>query len=65
MRSDKLDKRDASTEIESNNHSKIAANDFERGAVEGVQAVSDILAREFPSAGSPRDNELSDEPIIL
>jgi len=44
---------------------RFAANDFERGAVEGVRAVSDILAREFPSDGAPRDNELSDEPIIL
>jgi uncharacterized membrane protein len=44
---------------------RFAANDFERGAVDGVQAVSNILAREFPSDGSPRDNELSDEPIIL
>jgi hypothetical protein len=44
---------------------RFAATDFERGAVEGVQAVSDILAREFPSNGTPRDNELSDEPIIL
>ena len=44
---------------------RFAADDFERGAIEGVQAVSDILAREFPSDGSARDNELSDEPIIL
>src|ERR1700716_1130213 len=33
MRSDKLDKRDASAEIESNNHPKIAASDFEPGAL--------------------------------
>jgi len=44
---------------------RFGADDFERGALEGVQAVSDILAREFPSDGSARDNELSDEPIIL
>jgi uncharacterized membrane protein len=44
---------------------RFAANEFERGAVECVQSVSDILAREFPADGSPRDNELSDEPIIL
>ncbi len=44
---------------------RFAAGEFERGAVEGIQAVSDILAREFPSDGTRRDNELSDEPIIL
>jgi uncharacterized membrane protein len=44
---------------------RFAVGEFERGAVEGVQAVSDILAREFPSDGTARENELSDEPIIL
>jgi uncharacterized membrane protein len=44
---------------------RFRAREFERGALEGVKAASDILAREFPSDGSPRANELSDEPIIL
>jgi uncharacterized membrane protein len=44
---------------------RFAAGEFERGALEGVNAVSDILAREFPGDGSARDNELADEPIIL
>jgi TLP18.3/Psb32/MOLO-1 phosphatase superfamily protein len=44
---------------------RFAAGEFERGAIEGVEAVSDILAREFPGDGTARDNELTDEPIIL
>ena len=44
---------------------RFAAGDYAAGAVDGVNAVSAILAREFPDDGSERDNELSDEPIIL
>ena len=44
---------------------RFTAAEFERGAIEGVEAVSAILAREFPGDGSARDNELADEPIIL
>lgn len=44
---------------------RFAAAEYAAGAVEGVTAVSDILAREFPADGSLRDNELADEPIIL
>jgi hypothetical protein len=33
VRSDEFDKRDASAEIESNNHPKIAASDFESGTL--------------------------------
>ena len=44
---------------------RFRAGEFERGALEGVKAASDILAREFPSDGSRRENELADEPIIL
>jgi hypothetical protein len=44
---------------------RFRAGEFERGALEGVKAASDILAREFPSDGSRRANELADEPIIL
>jgi uncharacterized membrane protein len=44
---------------------RFAAGDYERGAVEGVTAVSDILATHFPADGSARDNELSDAPIML
>ena len=41
------------------------AGDFERGAVEGVTAVSDILARHFPADGTARANELPDRPVVL
>ena len=42
-----------------------AAGGFERGAVEGVTAVSDILVRHFPAGGSARANELPDRPVVL
>jgi uncharacterized membrane protein len=44
---------------------RFAAGEFERGAVDGVKAVSDILAREFPADGTPRPNELADRPVVL
>lgn len=44
---------------------RFAAGDYATGAIDGVNAVSAILAREFPADGSPRDNELSDKPVIL
>ena len=44
---------------------RFAAGEFQHGAIEGVNAVSDILAREFPGDGAARANELADEPIIL
>jgi uncharacterized membrane protein len=42
-----------------------AAGSFELGAVEGVTAVSDILAQHFPADGSARANELPDRPVVL
>jgi len=44
---------------------RFAARDYQRGAVEGVEAVSAILARHFPADGKPRSNELSDAPVLL
>jgi uncharacterized membrane protein len=44
---------------------RFGAGDYERGAIEGVTAVSDILARHFPADGSKRENELSDAPVML
>lgn len=44
---------------------RFAAGEFERGAIEGVRAVNDILARHFPADGEPRANELSDRPVVL
>jgi uncharacterized membrane protein len=44
---------------------RFAAGAYAAGAIDSVNAVSDILAREFPADGTPRENELSDDPIIL
>jgi uncharacterized membrane protein len=40
------------------------AGRFEDGAVAGIAAISDLLARHFP-AGSSNPNELPDEPVVL
>ena len=37
---------------------------YEAGAISGVQAISALLARHFPSRGANR-NELPDRPIVL
>lgn len=44
---------------------RFAAGQFEQGAVEGVNAVGDVLARHFPADGSAKTNELPDRPIVL
>jgi uncharacterized membrane protein len=41
------------------------AGEYARGAVEGVSAVSAILAQHFPADGRPRQNELPDRPVML
>ena len=43
---------------------RFVANDYLRGVIDGVNAVSDLLARHFPDDGSPR-NELADAPVVL
>jgi uncharacterized membrane protein len=42
-----------------------AAQDFERGAVQGVIEVSDLLVTQFPSDGTAEANELPDRPVVL
>ena len=37
---------------------------YREGAVSGIQAVAQHLAKHFPARGSPRD-ELPDEPVVL
>lgn len=44
---------------------RFAAADYARGAIDGIAAVSAILAREFPADGAARENELPDTPVIL
>jgi len=43
---------------------EFARGQFERGAVIGVRAVSDLLAEHFPPTGEGR-NELPDKPVVL
>jgi uncharacterized membrane protein len=44
---------------------RFAAGEFERGAVEGIAAVSELLAQHFPAGEGVRGNELSDRPVLL
>ncbi|MBS0557971.1 MAG: TPM domain-containing protein [Proteobacteria bacterium] len=44
---------------------RFAAGEFEQGAIEGVRAVSGLLATHFPDDGSARANELPDRPVVL
>jgi uncharacterized membrane protein len=37
---------------------------FEAGAVEGVRAVAELLARHYPASGDGR-NELPDRPVVI
>jgi len=43
---------------------EFARGQFERGAVIGVRAISDLLAAHFPPSGEGR-NELPDKPVVL
>jgi uncharacterized membrane protein len=43
---------------------RFAAKEFERGAIDGVSAVSDLLAQHFPPV-SGKTNELPDRPVLL
>ena len=40
------------------------AGNFEGGSVEGIRAISDLLAQHFPAARG-NANELSDRPVVL
>ena len=37
---------------------------FEAGVIEGIRAITDLLAREYPASG-PTANELPDHPVVL
>jgi len=43
---------------------EFARGQFERGAVIGVRAISDLLAEHFPPSGD-QHNDLPDKPIVL
>jgi uncharacterized membrane protein len=40
------------------------AGNFERGVINGIEAVSRELAKHFPPDGHPR-NELPDKPVVI
>jgi len=44
---------------------RFAERQYQRGALEGIEAVSAILARHFPAGATPRANELPDDPVVL
>jgi uncharacterized membrane protein len=44
---------------------EFARGQFERGAVIGIRAISDLLAEHFPAAEGARTNELPDGPVVL
>ncbi len=44
---------------------EFAAERYEAGVLMGLSAVSDLLARHFPSAPGANPNELPDAPVVL
>jgi uncharacterized membrane protein len=42
-----------------------AADEYEKGALDGVAAITEILARHFPAHGQRNADELPDRPVIL
>ncbi len=41
------------------------AGRFEAGVLEGIEAVTEILAREYPATGKSANNELPDQPVVM
>jgi uncharacterized membrane protein len=39
--------------------------DYEHGAIEGVSAIGELLARHFPATGERNPDELPDRPVLL
>ena len=39
--------------------------DYEHGAIEGVSAVGELLARHFPANGEHNPDQLPDRPVLL
>ncbi len=44
---------------------EFARDQFERGVVIGIRAISDLLAEHFPAAAGGEGNELPDRPVVL
>ncbi|HEY0178541.1 MAG TPA: TPM domain-containing protein [Dokdonella sp.] len=44
---------------------RFAEGDYGGGALAGIEAITTILTRHFPSDGAPRADELPDRPVLL
>jgi hypothetical protein len=44
---------------------EFAADEYEKGALAGVAAITEILARHFPADGQRNADELPDRPVFL
>jgi len=44
---------------------RFARAEYEAGALEGIAAVSALMARHFPAGSAPRRDELPDRPVML
>lgn len=44
---------------------EFARDQFERGVVIGIRAISDLLATHFPSGEGAKPDELPDRPVVL
>ena len=41
------------------------AGNYQGGAIAGLEAISAILVRRFPSDGTPNSDELANRPVVL
>jgi uncharacterized membrane protein len=44
---------------------RFRAGEFERGVLEGVDSITQLLRQHFPSDGDTNPNELPDSPVVL
>jgi len=44
---------------------RFARGEYEAGALDGIAAVSALMARHFPAGSAPRRDELPDRPVML
>lgn len=44
---------------------RFRAGEFERGIIEGIAAITELLQRYFPAQGLDNPNEMSDESVVL
>lgn len=44
---------------------EFSEGNYEKGAIAGVAAITEILVRHFPANGEPNRDELSDRPVLL